>query len=88
MECERRGDGNRREEEDVVVVVVVEEEDVVVVVVEGEGEGDMYLEETCLPLPLLGMLPPLLLSEGICCCCCCREELNGCSEMAATIIGA
>lgn len=81
MERERRGEGNRREEE---VVVVEEDEEVVVVVVvvvEGEGEGDMYLEETCLPLGLLGMILPLSFSE----CCCCLDEVNGVSEMAATI---
>lgn len=60
MERERSGDWNLLEEE--------EEEEVVVVVVEDEveeGEGDMYLEDTCLPFGLLGMVLPLLLfSEG------------------------
>lgn len=53
--------------------------------VEGEGEGDKYLEETCLDLGLVGLLGPLIplsFSEGN----------NGglvwfvVSEMAATII--
>ena len=52
-------------EKSIEVVVVV------VVVEEGEGEWDMYLEETCLPFGLLGMVP--------------LEEVNGSSEMAATI---
>lgn len=51
VERESKGEGHLREdeEEDVVVVVVV----VVEVEVEVEEEGDMYLEETCLPLGLL-----------------------------------
>ena len=31
---------------------------------EVEGEGDMYLEETCLDLGLLGLIPLLSFSEG------------------------
>lgn len=38
----------------------------------------MYLEETCLPFGLLGTVPLLLLLSF-------SEEVNGCSEMAATI---
>lgn len=60
------------EVEVVVVVVVVVEEG------EGEGECDMYLEETCLPFGLLGIVPLLLLLSF-------SEEVNGSSEMAATI---
>jgi hypothetical protein len=48
----------------VVVVVVVVEDEVVVVVVEVEGEGDIYLEEICLPF-FLGKTPLLLLSEDL-----------------------
>lgn len=51
FERDSKGDANLLEpedEEEVVVVVVVEVE------VEVEVDGDMYLEETCLPLGLLG----------------------------------
>lgn len=52
-----RGDGHLLEDDD-----VEEEDEVLVVVVEVEGEGDMYLEETCLDLGFLRLLTPLLLS--------------------------
>lgn len=42
MDLESNGEGNRREEAEDEVVEEVE--------VEVEGEGDMYLEGTCLPL--------------------------------------
>ena len=70
-ERESKGDWNllevevveeEEEEEEVVVVVVV----VVVEVEVVEGEGDMYLEETCRPLGLrgFGFAKPLSFSEG------------------------
>lgn len=55
MERESNGDGNRREE---AVDEVVEE-----VEVEVEGEGDMYLDGTCLPLGFR-VRSPLSFSEG------------------------
>ena len=81
-ERERSGEGNRREE--------VEEVEV--------EEGDMYLEETCLALGLVGfgLRLPLSFSDvssgalhASCSCCacscsCCRWAA---CEMAATIIG-
>lgn len=72
---ETRGDGNLLEGVGVGKDDEFEE-------VEGEGEGDKYLEETCLDLGLVGLLIPLSFSEGN----------NGglvwfvVSEMAATII--
>ena len=57
MEREIRGEGNL-----VVVLaafVVAAEEEV------EEGEGDKYLEETCLPLGFLAMVEPLSLRGGL-----------------------
>ena len=52
---ETRGDGHLLETVDDDEIDDAEEE---------EGEGDMYLEETCLDLGLLGPTPLLSLSEG------------------------
>ena len=57
VERESKGDGHLREEDDVVEVEFDVEEEV------EEGEGDMYLDETCLPLGFLGRTP-LFFSEG------------------------